>query len=79
MLKRLTRKLLFLLVLCAPLLAVPSPPAGATCPDWEMCGNMYRSCMYWCHGDPYCESYCKQDYNDCICSNCGACPPGGLP
>lgn len=75
------RRLLIVAVLAVMSFAMlfTGKPAGAAC-QWEACGDTYRSCMNsWCNGDPDCEATCKKDYNDCICYNCGACQPGGLP
>jgi len=78
------RKLFFLSVLTAMLAAVISVgrPTKAECPYYDFCVQQYRYCMALCSSDPNptaCEYWCKDDYINCVCSNCGSCPPGGLP
>lgn len=75
------RRLLFLSLLTTMFISVifAGGPAKGYCPYYDTCVSNYRACMSWCGGDPTCEYYCKSDYTSCICSNCGSCPPGGLP
>ena len=72
------RRLLILSVLMVMLIAMmfTGKPAQATCP-YDLCESNWRDCKAWCNGDPVCESvhHCDEFYADCMCSNCGACPP----